>query len=157
MNQLNIGVLNTTNRCSSLESVSVFHELSLGTTHSLYFSRPSVDNPLNARKSPSSFSAPDGKVAAKSNLSTSTPAFNHRANNRRRNLRIILRGKKEQYTCRSMYIESWIKNWNIVEVKKKNLICRAILVWTWDNSKSRCLFSTLVHPNILQKFYFNLP
>ena len=97
MNQLNIGVLNTTNRCSSLESVSVFHELSLGTTHSLYFSRPSVDNPLNARKSPSSFSAPDGKVTAKSNLCTSTPTFNHRANNRRGNLRIILRGKKEQY------------------------------------------------------------
>lgn len=144
-----MGVVNTTNRCSSLESVSVFHELSLGTTHCLYFSRPSVDNPLNARKSPSSFSAPDGKVTAKSNLCTSTPAFNHRANNRTRNLRIILRERRNNTPeLKLETLSKWRKRTPFTKQSWYKLGAIALV---------SAYLALSLHPKVLQKCYCNLP
>lgn len=144
-----MGVVNTTNRCSSLESVSVFHELSLGTTHCLYFSRPSVDNPLNARKSPSSFSAPDGKVTAKSNLCTTTPAFNHRANNRTRNLRIILRERRNNTPeLKLETLSKWRKRTPFTKQSWYKLGAIALV---------SAYLALSLHPKVLQKCYCNLP
>ena len=90
----NIPFIKSTHRCSSLESVSVLHKLSMCSPHSLYFSHSSVHNPLNARYSCALLPSPNAKVAAKSDFGTATTSFNYGTDHRTGNLWIIWRREK---------------------------------------------------------------